>query len=155
MLALLCMAGITALVQQWQRENPEPSCYALRAARTSTDMSAVDCGAYNATYKVALLVDSPDERTPGRCPLGPYSVADDPSGGTRCLMLDVEAGDCLQTLTARRKGREHSALARDECGPRSQERVTAVVTGPQSGCAPEEKAIHYSQPATTICLGKP
>lgn len=154
-LTALTVAGFTVLALQREPKDPMSYCYTSTAGRTALSLQETECTAYNATYKVALIVESVDERTAGACPFGPYHSVPHGRDGTLCLSLNVRVGDCLQTLKPRKPARHRGELVREECGPRSESKVTTVATGPQGGCASTEKAIYYSQPATTICLGKP
>lgn len=154
-LTAMCVAGLTVLIpQKEEHDAPVASCFATHVTRSTIQLVAAECTAYNATYKVALNVGSVDTGTPGACPFGPYRAVAQDSGETSCLMLNAGAGDCFRTLTPRHGG-HRGELSRGECGSGSEFEVTEIATGPQGGCAPEEKAVYYPQPATTICLGKP
>ncbi|HEX8864948.1 MAG TPA: hypothetical protein VF821_04770 [Lentzea sp.] len=158
MLTALCVAGFTLLAQQWRSDEAGPGpgdCYAVVAHRKSVDFQETDCAARDASYKVALTVDSPDwSMSPGSCPDGSYRALRPGTGDTLCLMLTVQVGDCV-TLVRPPVGTDSGELARDVCRSASQSKVTKIFLGHRESCGPGETATSYSQPATIICLGKP
>ncbi|MET9626687.1 hypothetical protein ABZX92_04420 [Lentzea sp. NPDC006480] len=105
-------------------------------SKKSVGLARADCSKDDSTYKVALTVDSPGwSLDPGTCQEGRYRPLRDGVGDTLCLMLDD--------------------LVKSRCDTYSESKVTKVVTGTRTSCAPGEVATFYAEPATTVCLGKP
>ena len=154
-LTALCAAGLTLLVGR--PDDAEPAsprvgdCFAVRSAKKHVGLAPADCGAEDAMYRTAVIVKSPDwTLDPGACPAGPYRANRPDRGDTLCLMPNVRAGDCLQTVHANVGSK--TAIGKRPCGDASESKVTKVVTGPRQSCDPGEVTTFYSEPATTICL---
>lgn len=158
-LTALFVAGFTVLVGLHLDDGHSSSdvgqCYAVVADRKSVGLAAADCSADDATYRTALTVESPGwSLDPGTCPDGSYrAVRKSATGDTSCLVLNVREGDCLSPVRAR--AGTDSDLGKSRCDSSSESKVTEVAAGARRSCGPGEKTTFYSQPATTICLGKP
>jgi hypothetical protein len=150
------VAGLTAFfgLPETEHRSPVGDCYAVAVGKKSVGLAGADCSADDSTYKVALTVESPDwSLDPGTCPEGRYRPLRDGIGDTLCLMLDLREGECLNRVTSSIGKR--SDLVKSRCDDYSESKVTKVVTGPRTSCDPGDVTTFYSEPATTICLGKP
>jgi hypothetical protein len=139
--------------------NPPPpafsagDCVALvQGGLYAGKVEKVGCAQDAALYEVGVYLN--DQDTP--CPAGSYSSFA-PTRGTQqeyrlCLVLNVEAGDCLRVPAL-----AHGVEARVACtGGRANATVTAVLhgTADKAGCGPgsAEAARVYPVPRRTVCL---
>ncbi|MFD9699207.1 hypothetical protein [Lentzea sp. NPDC059081] len=158
MLTALRVAGLTVLTQERDHDEPPSAgigdCYAVRGTRKEVNVGPADCAADNATYRTAVVTGSPQwSLDPGACPDGAYRAVREGTGDTQCLMFHVRVGDCLNRVS-NQIGTRHD-LGKGRCGPESESKVRSITTGPRETCGPAETTTFYSEPATTICLGKP
>lgn len=154
-LTALCVAGLTLLLQRPDDAAPDTpqigDCFAVRGWKKGVGLRKADCGAEDAMYRTAVIVDSPYwSLGPGTCPAGPYQAHRSGTGDTLCLMPNVQVGDCLQTERAWTGSK--NAIGKRRCNDASESKVTKVVTGPRLSCDPGHVTTFYSEPATTICL---
>ncbi|GAA3848010.1 hypothetical protein GCM10022243_12640 [Saccharothrix violaceirubra] len=118
---------------------------------TSADIDKVDCGSMDATYKVAVNLDSSRDS----CPSGDYSEYTD-SGGRRsdgfklCMVLNAREGDCFKQEGTIVAGKTTKIV----CDSSATHKVRKVITGTadESACEGGDFVSVYSQPATTVCL---
>ncbi|WP_199441143.1 LppU/SCO3897 family protein [Umezawaea beigongshangensis] len=125
------------------------------ASASDADAEKVDCSAPDASYEVAVNLDS---RT-ASCPDGDYAEYSQKgrrSNGYRlCLMLNASVGDCFTESGSTVFGRTDKSA----CTSSSTFKVVEVLDRrDEAGCPNEEGALGvltYSQPPTTLCLGEP
>ncbi|MEV6244341.1 hypothetical protein [Lentzea sp. NPDC051838] len=158
-LTALSVVGLTALLGHFRQESRPDAvgdCRSVRSHLKALSYEKIDCSAYNASYRIAVIVPSPGDRKPGTCPFGPYRAVAGPEQ-TECLVLNAKTGDCLELQGPRRRElSERAVLVRAECnGAPTVAKVSAVLTGSAGGCEPRDEAIYYAQPETTICLRRP
>ncbi|HEX6344064.1 LppU/SCO3897 family protein [Umezawaea sp.] len=121
----------------------------VSASITDPKIEKVECGAPNASYKVAKNLDSASDD----CPAGDYGSYSESgrrgSGFTLCLMLNAAEGDCFKTEGSFVAGKTTKVT----CDASADFTVSKVVTGStdKAACGSDGNELVYSEPATTLC----
>ncbi|EID55166.1 LppU/SCO3897 family protein [Saccharomonospora xinjiangensis] len=159
--ALAVVAGAVALVVM-----PRPSgttadggnvavghCVAVKGSDDLAVARSVDCSDPKALWRVAANLSS----TSSPCPDGDYDEYHYNTGTKLCLVLNVEAGDCLSNLDG-----EMSAISKVTCTASEAElmilRVEEGATDVDGVCGMLGDALggaYYSEPARVLCFGQP
>ncbi|RRO17339.1 hypothetical protein EIL87_11130 [Saccharopolyspora rhizosphaerae] len=141
--ALVLVGGIVAISLAVIASNriEAGGCMSLRDERGGP-MAAADCGTPESDYEV---VDVQEGRNLAGCGDDYVNYAD---GTTYCIVLDVQAGDCLTPFQ-----QDESVLPlKIECA-KSEDQVSRVVGGQDPGAACEENEGYYVFSRKTVCFG--